>query len=456
MRIFLPPLEIGDTEGFTKEKDLFGRSTIGDGLTNFVTSVTDPTVIAVDGQWGSGKTTFLKMWAGELRKAGFAVVYFDAFQNDYAEDAFTAIAGEIISLAQEQRKAGTAAAKKFVNKAVGAGKVILRSGLKLGVKLATMGALEAADLENVAEDVAKEASEVEDKYLGELLTKQREQREVIQSFREALGELPALLTKAAKEGDEAEQSRKSLIIIIDELDRCRPSFALQILERIKHFFAVPHVHFILGAHLSQLENSVKVAYGSNIDAHMYLQKFIHLTLHLVDSALQPHQRTNAKFIEYLSRAMQFQEKNQTVQYARDYFRYVAEKRNMSLRAIERVMSTLAIALAYKPENLYSPMPIILGLCVLKVMDPNLYLKAKAGTLALDEVRGPLGFTDTPDEGDEHIVEFFSSFWEFCLKPNLPEDGPHQQYHQGLWRYHLDRQKVVLLVANSIMDRLTPA
>src|SRR5262245_21374497 len=104
MHLFLPPLKIGDTEGFTKENDTFGREHLGKGLTNLVTSVADPLVIAVDGQWGSGKTTFLKMWAGELRKAGFGVVYFDAFENDYAEDAFTAIASELISLAQEKRK----------------------------------------------------------------------------------------------------------------------------------------------------------------------------------------------------------------------------------------------------------------------------------------------------------------------------------------------------------------
>ena len=64
------------------------------------------------------------------------VVYFDAYQNDYAEDAFTALASELIALAEEQRKANSPRAKIFLQKAVGAGKVLLRSGLKLGVKAA--------------------------------------------------------------------------------------------------------------------------------------------------------------------------------------------------------------------------------------------------------------------------------------------------------------------------------
>lgn len=452
MHLFPPSLEISDTEGFAK--DIFGRSQIGAGLTNFVTSVTDPTVIVVDGQWGSGKTTFLRMWAGELRKAGVPVVYFDAFQNDYAEDAFTAIASELVSLAQEQRKANTRAAKAFVDKAVGAGKVILRSGLKLGVKLATVGALEAADLEKVAGDVAKEASELEDKYLGELLTKQREQKEAIKSFHEALAELPALLTQEREGEVQAGSEQKALVVIIDELDRCRPVFALQILERVKHFFAVPRVHFVLGAHLAQLQNSVKVAYGSNIEAHLYLQKFIHLTLHLVDSALHRHQRTNVRFIEHLVHAMQFPS-DTTVEWAKEYFVHVADKRQLSLRAIERVMSTLAIALASKPANILSPVAILLGLCVLKVMDPDLYVKAKGGTIVWDEVKGPLGFTVTPDENERHRVEHAAQHWEFCTAPKLADDSHLNRFGERLWEHHLERHQLVPFVANAIMDRLAP-
>jgi predicted KAP-like P-loop ATPase len=104
MHIFLPALKVDDTEGFTPEKDIFGRATLGRGMTNLLSSVSEPVVLALDGQWGSGKTTFLKMWAGELRKAGFPVVYLDAFRNDYESDAFTAVASEIIALANTKRK----------------------------------------------------------------------------------------------------------------------------------------------------------------------------------------------------------------------------------------------------------------------------------------------------------------------------------------------------------------
>jgi hypothetical protein len=79
-------------------------------------------------------------------------------------------------------------------------------------------------------------------------------------------------------------SPRKLVIVVDELDRCRPDYALAMLEIIKHFFAVDHVHFVLGVNLRELENSVKARYGAGINAGLYLQKFITVTVALPDAA----------------------------------------------------------------------------------------------------------------------------------------------------------------------------
>ena len=70
--------------------------------------------------------------------------------------------------------------------------------------------------------------------------------------------------------------KKPLIIVVDELDRCRPDYALSVLEIVKHFFNVKNVHFVLGVNLRALENSVEARYGTGIDANNYLKKFIHI------------------------------------------------------------------------------------------------------------------------------------------------------------------------------------
>ena len=70
---------------------------------------------------------------------------------------------------------------------------------------------------------------------------------------------------------------KPFIFIIDELDRCRPNYAVSILEQIKHFFSVPNIIFVLSIDKNQLGSAVKGVYGSDsLNSEEYLRKFIDL------------------------------------------------------------------------------------------------------------------------------------------------------------------------------------
>lgn len=72
-----------------------------------------------------------------------------------------------------------------------------------------------------------------------------------------------------------------VIIIIDELDRCNPSYALNFLEVIKHTFDVSEtVSFIISANLNQLNKTVRSTYG-DIDSEIYLDKFFTYQIDLV-------------------------------------------------------------------------------------------------------------------------------------------------------------------------------
>jgi len=359
----------------------------------------------------------------------------------------TAIAAEIVSLADEKRKADTAAGRLFLDKALGAGKILLRSGLKLGVKAATVGALDAADLKEIAKDVAAETTNVADKYLGEFLTRQKEQKNALQAFRDALSDLSISL---------ADGTKKPLVFIIDELDRCRPSFALETLERIKHFFSVPNVLFVLGTHLDQLKNSVIVTYGPEVDARTYLQKFINLTVHLSDQAGRADERTTSRFIAYLRKAMEFRvEDGETIEYATEMVRHVAEGNNLSLRTIEHIMTTLAVALAYTPPKYFRPPPILGGLCVLKVCSPDLYIKAKRGELQYAEVNAALGLHWTAPSEQGGRSRHFADWWKFCTSETVEKDVA-ERFQQGLFRYGIDdRREIVPWIANDVIDRLSP-
>ncbi len=99
MRLLPPELASGGDEGFTSENDIFGRKAFGDVLTRIVSELEGPTVLLLDAPWGTGKTTFVKMWRGELVKAKVPTISFDAFANDYREDGFLALAGETVARA---------------------------------------------------------------------------------------------------------------------------------------------------------------------------------------------------------------------------------------------------------------------------------------------------------------------------------------------------------------------
>lgn len=260
MKVYPTPLKIGDEDGFTPKNDLFGRKQLASGMSHLVATVEDPLVIAFDGPWGSGKTTFLKMWAGELRKDGHRVIFFDAFENDYVEDAFAALAREIIELAENAKLPDVKTIETIRTSAARLGALLLKSsakiGLKVAVRAATAGLADFGDFTDAAKDIEKEAENAADAYMTQLLDRPRKQKEIIAQFREALAALPGLLAPP-----KAGEPQKPLVFIIDELDRCKPLFALSLLERVKHFMAVPNVHFVLGVHMRQLEGSVRYAYG---------------------------------------------------------------------------------------------------------------------------------------------------------------------------------------------------
>jgi hypothetical protein len=436
-------LVVTDLEGFSPEKDLFGRADLALGLSNLLGSIADPVVLAIDAPWGSGKTAFLKMWAGELRKSNFPVVYFDAFENDFADDAFTAIASQIIGLVEERTK-GKRAKSEFLKTATATGKILLRSSLRLGVKIATLNALDTKEFEDAASATADELSGLTDKYVGERLTKHNEQVATFDQFRTALSALPGLIAPGDKP--------LPLVVMIDELDRCRPVYALELLERIKHFFSVPNVHFVLGVNLTQLENSVSSAYGATIDAKTYLHKFIQIVCSLSDTGEHSNERVTTKYVQYLRKVLQFKnEDRETVQYASAALVQIAEKKRLSLRSIERAMSNLALACAFTTPNTLRPAPLVAGLAVIKALDPSLYRRAKEGILSYDEAANFLGLENT---SDIEAASFDERWWRFCLDPTVPETFK-QQMMSGLGRYHIweGPERILPMIANHVMDRL---
>lgn len=74
-----------------------------------------------------------------------------------------------------------------------------------------------------------------------------------------------------------------VVIAIDELDRCRPLYAIELLEAAKHLFSVNNIVFVLATNRSELGHSIKAVYGEKFDSQEYLKRFIDVDFRLPDA-----------------------------------------------------------------------------------------------------------------------------------------------------------------------------
>ena len=77
-----------------------------------------------------------------------------------------------------------------------------------------------------------------------------------------------------------EERGDRLIIFVDELDRCKPIYAVRLLERIKHYFDNERITFVFSINTNELQHTIKRYYGENFDACRYLDRFFDLRMSL--------------------------------------------------------------------------------------------------------------------------------------------------------------------------------
>lgn len=437
MKLVTPSLLVEDSDGF--RNDVLQRQEFGDALLNLVTRSTDELVISIDGRWGEGKTTFIRMWQGLLKEKGIPSIYIDAFQNDYTEDAFITIASAITSYV-DQHSAEPQKSSAFKNKAKKVGVRLLSWTAKIGIKAATLGIIKESDIDALSEigdEVASDTSETIADLVKERLNAHSKESELIQSFRESLSDLPSTLM---------DNSSGRLVIIIDELDRCRPSFAVEVLEKIKHLFSVKRVVFVLVIHKQQIEEAIKSVYGA-IDAHTYLQKFINVDTSIPKRVADRH---GNDFDLYIKKLIQMHEiatwgdDRQIV----DYLIPLAQHFNLSLRQLEKVFTNLAIIYSTSGENQLRLVPIIIFISVVRVVNPSVFENLLLRKISFLSMREQLGFRElNEDEVGNNKLPWLMNWVRFSMLSEseyqgVDADDPIQKFEDKLWSYNLDRKRVI--------------
>ncbi len=445
MKLVTPSLLVEDSDGFGN--DILNRQQFGDALSNLVTHSTDELVISLDGKWGEGKTTFVKMWQGLLKEKGIPSIYIDAFQNDYTEDAFISIASAITTYV-DLNSAKAQNSSDFKDKAKKVGVRLLSWTAKIGIKAATLGFIKESDIDALSEigdEVAADTSETIADLVKERLNAHSKETELIQSFRESLSDLPANLT---------DNSSGQLVIVIDELDRCRPSFALEVLEKIKHLFSVKNVVFLLVMNKLQLEEAIRSVYGANIDAHTYLQKFINIETSIPKRVTDRYSNDIDLYIKKLLKLHEITTWDDDRLIA-DCLTPLAQHFNLSLRQLEKVFTNLAIVYSTFEENQLRLVPIIVFIAVVKVINPNLFGSLLLGKISFSNLCVQLGFSEpSEEEKDKHHLIWMLKWVRFSMLSEseyqqVDEIESNRQFEQTLWRYNTDRKRLLQIFCQKL-------
>lgn len=232
--------------------------------------------IFIDGAWGAGKSEFCYKLFHFLKDSNqkdkaeedpkLIVSYINSFAGDYQSNPFMLIVQAIYNslITKEASSIEIKRVQGKLSKGVDFAKTFIVAGFR-SANLKIAPPLTGVEIEaNVGEviDAAKEGLEKSNEEFKvaffDELESFRKQSEQLMNFKNAISD--------AMDG-------KKIVLIIDELDRCRPDYALELLENIKHIFEIPGLFIIFSANKKQLEAMIHKKYGYGADAEGYLEKF---------------------------------------------------------------------------------------------------------------------------------------------------------------------------------------
>ncbi|MXW61879.1 MAG: AAA family ATPase [Acidimicrobiaceae bacterium] len=368
-------------------------------------------VVSLDGPWGSGKTAFVKMCAAHLRSSEVQetrpvrVIEFNAWHQGHTGnplvDLVSAISAEISD-----------PSKRLIQTAI----KLIAGGASQMIRAASGGAL---DLGALTDDKNQE------------LTAAWEQTE------QGRNEFQSQLGAAAKSD--------GLILLIDELDRCKPTYALELLSTVRHLFDVPGVIVVLAINRAELAHSVQSVYGPNFSADHYLRRFADLHVQL----LRPTQPALIPLFQQL--IGQAGESSLGYRGIWEMLSLVGEAQGCGLRDIQQaahhysaVIATYGTTPLRDPNNLrYS----IAALIAFRALDRNSYQSMTKGQIdgfqAIAAVRQsltPMGASQ-PSVADKDVKDLEAILFDFASitqldinefpPPDLKEDDFLREYQSAI-------------------------
>jgi len=331
-----------------------------------------PFVLALDSPWGTGKTTLVRMLEAELKRQDFSCIYLNAWQADYVTDPLVALVSSIDRL-EFGTESADASFKEHMKKVRRVTSLVAKRSPVATANASTVGAFDLEDGIELA------AARLADKSVDDIVEAFQKEGVLLEKFRAELGkaieQLPALGKKS------------TLVFFVDEIDRCRPAFAIELLERIKHLFDVPNLFFVLSLDNKQLEAGVSAVYGQDINAAEFLRPFIDLEYAI--PVIQSKQFVESLLSRFQLDSLFTQRGHIELRYGRaDFIRFfgaLADAIPLSLRAQERCITRFRVVMDQTPADQHLDPLLVALLIIIRTYEPLLYAMICQGVASAKEV-----------------------------------------------------------------------
>ena len=262
-------------------------------------------VLNLKAPWGAGKTFFLENFGSDLESAGHLVVYWDAWKADPDLDPIVSLVAALRTELEQHADFNmkTSEALRAVYRSGGSfvgtlskniARRVLQAAIGKGVDevedefldmLSSYSQINLDELDGFAEDSVDTA--VDGAVKGFALSGYfAKQMKVSMAHSKAINSFNRDMTSLVEKLHQSKKNHRPTFIFIDELDRCSPTFAIKVLERVNHLFDIDGCVFVISTDTDQLVHTINAVYGSNFDSYNYMHRFFDLTYQLNEGSLE--------------------------------------------------------------------------------------------------------------------------------------------------------------------------
>jgi hypothetical protein len=357
------------------EGDLFEHKKFAAVLCDLLKKTLTSSVIGIDAPYGFGKTFFLRRLREQIKNDNGWIVYVNAWEYDYFDNPLFSLLDALKVAAGELPTDGKS--KKVI---LEIGKAAAPAIAKAAARRLFEKVVGDSGLDDVSDAIIETTGKSVDRLIKQFSTDDPTHK-ALEVFRERTHDL-------ISKNIDKDSPYQNLIIIVDELDRARPSFSIRFLETIKHLFSSTKIIFIIGCDRAALISSARHEYGADLNADGYLRRLFDYWIHLPTPKPAKYAAACAQRLNLITDKV-FSENPDNIDSIKHYSDFLLLGRrdeDVSLRFVEQAVAHAGVVLRIAHRERYHG--LIGFLQMLRHFEKDLYQRY-VGNVRLSEIYADL-------------------------------------------------------------------